>query len=45
MTNGILMITSSACNCGGRFSGVDIPQHWPCFVDFQIHKMESIEIQ
>lgn len=39
--NGVLIITNSACNCGGRFSGVDIPQHWPCSAAFQIHKKES----
>lgn len=35
------MITSSACNCEGRFSGVDIPQRCSCYAVFQIRSKES----
>lgn len=42
--NILFMITSSACNYEGRFSGADTPPHWPCFAVYQIHSKESEQL-
>lgn len=37
----VIIITSSICNCEGRFSGEGNPPHWSCSAVFQIHRKGS----